>query len=93
VCGLEEPLERTVNEQGRSFLPGTIILPVDDYREIYFLNPKHKERVWKGSYIYFAGNVPHGGVTYDLDDKAWHPSVHVHLDSSLIKRGKTTSLT
>jgi hypothetical protein len=91
ICGLDEQLESIIKEKSRSFLPGTIIVPLDDYREVYFNSPKiERKKVEKGSYIYFPGDVPHGGVTYyDLNDKVWHPSVQAHLDSSLCKRGES----
>jgi hypothetical protein len=62
-------------------MPGTIIVPLEDWRSIYFGNPDNTKHVPLGGYMYFPGNADHGGMTVPPSE-GWHPALHLHLDSS-----------
>jgi hypothetical protein len=63
--------------------PGSYILPLDDYRQIYVCTPELKVTAQKGEFIWFHGALPHGGLSYrpSLQGNDWHPAIHGHLDS------------
>ena len=67
------------------FKPGSFIVPLEDHRTIYIVSPDHTVTAEKGQYMYFYGDVPHGGITYSLTSETcnkWHPALHGHLDST-----------
>jgi hypothetical protein len=64
--------------------PGSIIVPLVDYRCIYMETPSNIITVNKGQYIVFFGDTEHGGVTYHHDgtNLDWHLALHIHFDST-----------
>jgi hypothetical protein len=71
------------------FKPGSFIVPLQDHRTIYIVSPDHTVTAEKGQYMYFSGDVPHGGITYSFNEEnsnKWHPALHGHLDSTLHSR-------
>jgi hypothetical protein len=60
--------------------PGSFIIPLESERTIYHSTPATLLTVKKGHVLLFAGNLPHGGMTYR--DDAWFPAIHGHLDST-----------
>jgi hypothetical protein len=61
-------------------MPGTLIVPLEDWRSIYFTFPTNITKIMLGRYQYFPGNCPHGGMTNHISE-GWHPALHLHLDS------------
>jgi hypothetical protein len=73
------------------FKPGSFIVPLEDFRSIYIVSPEHTVTVSKGQYIFFFGDVPHGGITYKAEKgNDWHPALHGHLDSKHHNRSQGT---
>ena len=71
------------------FKPGSFIIPLEDERKIYIGTPDEARNVitvYKGQILFFAGDVPHGGITYERSSKGsnevWHIGLHGHLDST-----------
>jgi hypothetical protein len=91
----EEPIHQMTHQDGQyakhpfsdnyklngKFTPGTVLIPLKDSRTIYVLQPSNKVMCKKGCYLYFQGDLDHGGMTYAVEDKEWYPAIHVHLDS------------
>ena len=61
-----------------------MVIPTENERVICFPNGDEKEYVAtkKGELLYFAGDVAHGGKTYDRNDPSWHFSIHFYIDST-----------
>jgi len=72
--------------EGR-FYPGSFIIPLESSRTIYINGQSNLVTVVKGQYLFFSGNVVHGGITYDHSDD-WFTSIHGHLDSFHWERHK-----
>lgn len=62
--------------------PGSLILPLEDFRSIFI--GSGLVTLLKGQYIFFNGDVPHRGYTYN--ELSWHPAIHLHLDTRHHKR-------
>jgi hypothetical protein len=64
--------------------PGSFIIPLQEQRTIYICTPMLQVTAEKGQFIWFNGDVPHGGMTYkaSVDGLDWKPAIHGHLDSS-----------
>jgi len=87
----------SVSQNGKLFgklKPGTVIIPLHDFRTIYLGNGKKRVDIHVGQYLYFAGDVDHGGWTYDLPPKGqnatWHPSLHMYLESEHHMKAKAS---
>jgi hypothetical protein len=66
--------------------PGSFILPIKNLRSFYMWCVDNLQWIYKGQYVFFSGNVPHGGTTRKIrpgsnDGREWHPAIHGHLDS------------
>jgi hypothetical protein len=61
--------------------PGSLILPFDDYRDIYAVSPDLKVNIPAGYYLYFLADLTHGGWSYPHEDEGWHTALHAHLNS------------
>jgi hypothetical protein len=66
--------------------PGSFILPIKKFRSFYMWCVENLLWIYKGQYVFFSGNVPHGGTTRKIlpgsnDGREWHPAIHGHLDS------------
>ena len=71
--------------------PGSFILPIKNLRSFYMWCVENLQWIYKGQYVFFSGNVPHGGTTRKIrpgsnDGREWHPAIHGHLDSICHKR-------
>jgi hypothetical protein len=76
-------LERCTALGGRS-KPGSIILPLVDHRSIYVGQPGSSEweliTIYKGQYICFEGDFPHGCSTHEK--ASLHTAaIHLHVDT------------
>lgn len=84
-------LDDVVFHQGRS-KPGSIIVPLEDFRSIYVgipFSPDYKIiTIPKGKYFFFQGDVAHGGKTVPKNEKSWHTAVHLHIDTKYHARTK-----
>ena len=68
--------------------PGSVIIPIQDYRELCFAKGTviDNVRVEKGDEaLFFLGDVSHGGQTHTLDKNnlSYHPSIHLYIKSDL----------
>lgn len=73
------------------FVPGSLILALDDYREIYVGSADNIVHIKKGEYYFFQGDTPHGGLTWRYDPTTkevvkWHPSLHLYVESIYHRR-------
>jgi hypothetical protein len=79
----------TINENPDLFgrtKPGSFILPIKNYRSLYMWCVQNVIWVLRGQYVFFSGNVAHGGTTRKMilgseDGREWHAALHGHLDS------------
>ena len=78
--------------------PGSILLPLTDSgRNLYIGSPEQKHNhfhVRDDQHLYFAGDVSHGGVTYEHEpgNTQCYPALHVHVHSSFWDHSKDNSL-
>jgi hypothetical protein len=80
-------LERNKELKGKQ-MPGSFIIPLEDYRSIYVVTPQTLVTVKRGQFLWFHGALPHGGITYKAskEGRDWHPAIHGHLDSIFHER-------
>lgn len=83
VNGLEENGALAVRSK-----PGSVMLPLMDCRSIYMGYPESADctemTIKVGEYIFFEGDQPHGGYTYE--EPSWHAAIHLHIDTSYHQR-------
>jgi len=63
---------------------GSILIPLDDMREVYLIDEESIAPINKGEYLYFPGDLPHGGLTYKWvmgDVPQWHPCMHIYVEN------------
>lgn len=70
------------------FRPGSILLPLQDYRTLVTVTDctKEEDDVTKGEMAFFCGDFTHAGKTYATTDPSWHLSLHIYVDSDHHKR-------
>ena len=65
------------------FHPGSLIVPIDDYRNLLFkANEEEVTKINKGELCYFAGDTTHSGWTHKYiagNPPKWHAALHVEI--------------
>jgi hypothetical protein len=72
--------------------PGSLNPPLMNSRSNYIGSPNSYGwkviTLLKGQYIFFDGDVAHGGCTYN--EASWHAAIHLHVDT--IHNERTTGI-